>query len=357
MKMQHVKANNRILYFDALECLAIFLVISVHSCWLNGNVLAGISMSLYPLAVPVFFMVHGASLLGKDFSAPKHLKRTGKVFFQLLVWGIIYLILSMIFGFTEEKVTLGYVYRYFCQGGMLNARLGGPLWFIYALLTVYLLYPILCSLDKKQYLYIAVVAFVFGILSKEIEVWGRVFGEHFLGTGVSLNNTLGKLSPFGEYGNCLFYFVSGYLLHEKLTEESEQHSREILVGSVLLFLAGITLMMLERKVEFGSFAYNWKPLAEQYRRAGSACMAFGVFALFSQIPFQPDHCKTIVKISMHTIDIYYIHDILAKLAYGYLFQQKYAGVLQNYLRAALILVLSYWIGQGIRRIPIVKKIL
>lgn len=57
MQMQHVKANNRILYFDALECLAIFLVISVHSCWLNGNVLAGISMSLYPLAVPVFFQL------------------------------------------------------------------------------------------------------------------------------------------------------------------------------------------------------------------------------------------------------------------------------------------------------------
>ena len=74
----------RVLYFDALETLSIFLVVSVHSVWLNGSVPASISMSLSPAAVPVFFMVHGALLLRKDFSWKNSAKRYEDVYNYLI---------------------------------------------------------------------------------------------------------------------------------------------------------------------------------------------------------------------------------------------------------------------------------
>lgn len=360
--MQQGKAvtPKRILYYDALEVLAIYLVMSVHSVWLNGNVFSSISMSIPPLAVPLFFMVHGTLLLGKDFSPKKHFSRTLKVFLQLIAWSIIYLVVSILFGWIKEEISIGYLYRYFFQGGSINGTLGSHLWFIYALLSIYLFYPVLSALrsNRKALVYLTGILFLFTFVAKEIDVWGAFLSQILLGKEFSCKWWNNILSPFGKYANCLFFFLFGYLLANWLAEKKAKHTlKKRTVVSCALVLSGVLLMMLERKFEFGSFQYNWKPLSEQYVRLGTVLMATGVFALFSAIPFHEEKCKAIVEISKHTIDIYFIHVIVARLMYVYLFKQSMAGVISNYVRALFVLAISYAIGQIMRKIPVVNKLL
>lgn len=351
--------RKRVLYFDALETLSIFLVVSVHSVWLNGNVPASISMSLSPAAVPVFFMVHGALLLRKDFSWKKHCARMVKTIFQLLAWSTIYLLICLWEGLTDSPVSIGYLYEYYVEGAVLRAPMGGVLWFIFALLSVYLLFPVLSAIkpSRKVLIYVAGISFLFGFCVKELEVWGQAFGSIFTDREFTLSSLNNYLSPFGTYVNCIFFFVYGFLLAEKLREWNGSPLRKQVRISCCLILFGIALMMLERRVEFGTFNYNWRPLSEQYMRVGTVLMATGLFSLFSRIPFREEKCGILVKISTHTIDIYYIHAIIVRLVYDHLFEQRYAGVLPNYLRALAVLVLSYWIGKIIRSIPLIRKLL
>ena len=351
--------SKRILYFDALETLSIFLVVSVHSVWLNGNVPASISMSLSPAAVPVFFMVHGALLLRKDFSWKKHCIRMFKTIFQLLAWSTIYLLICLWGGLTDRPVSIEYLYEYYVEGAVLHAPMGGVLWFIFALLSVYLLFPVLSAIkpSRKVLIYLAGISFLFGFCIKELEVWGQAFGSIFTDREFTLSVLDNYLSPFGTYVNCIFFFVYGFLLAEKLREWNGSPLRKQVCISCCLILFGIALMMLERRVEFGTFNYNWQPLSEQYMRVGTVLMATGLFSLFSRIPFCEEKCGILVKISTHTIDIYYIHAIIVRLAYDHLFEQRYAGVFPNYLRALAVLALSYWIGKIIRSIPLIRKLL
>lgn len=358
--MQRVETSNkRILYFDAIEVLAIYLVMSVHGVWLNGNVLSSISMSIPPLAVPVFFMVHGALLLRKDFSPKKHFSRTIKMFLQLIAWSMIYLLVSLLFGQITEEISAGYIYRYFFEGGSINATIGASLWFIYALLSIYIFFPVLPFLrsNRKVLIYLTGLLFLFTFAAKEVNVWGAFLGQALLGKDISFQWWNNMLSPFGKYANCLFFFLFGYLLAGWLEEKNAESNKKQAVVSCALILSGILLMMLERKLEFGTFQYNWKPLPEQYMRLGTVFMATGVFALFSVIPFREENCRVIIEISKHTIDIYYIHVIIVRLMYVYLFKQSLAGVLPNYIRALFVLVISYIIGKTMRKIPVVKKLL
>ena len=100
----------RIRYYDWLEALATFLVCSVHGVWLKSTVPASIAMSLSPMAVPLFFMVHGALVMTKPATPQKHIRRFVKVICQVYIWNTIYLVLSLLIGLLEpESITPGFL--------------------------------------------------------------------------------------------------------------------------------------------------------------------------------------------------------------------------------------------------------
>lgn len=211
--------KQRILYFDALETLAIFLVVSVHNVWLRGTVASSVAIAFCQLAVPVFFMVHGALLLNKPFDMKRHLHRMAKTTLQLIAWMLIYFVISRCCGWSTGALSRNLIYQYFINGGVLNAGLGGSLWFMFALLQIYLLFPVLHRIwnsDQKIAYYAAIVLFVVSFVRKEASIWGSWLGNRLFGSAVDLNWWLGKLSPFGGYANCVFFFLSGAILADLL---------------------------------------------------------------------------------------------------------------------------------------------
>lgn len=350
----------RIRYYDYLESLAIFIVLSFHQVWIRGNLPASIAMSFVPMAVPLFFMVHGALLFPKDASPEKQKKRFLRVLFQLYAWNTIYLIVSVLTGLTApSEITPRFLFQYyFCKADS-SGITSGHLWFIYALLVLYALYPVLDACKKhneKVLKYVALVCFVCSFIREEILVYLNYFCQ--LITGEELL-TEWLLSRVGPYFNAVFYFIFGYFLSRWLTEHPKlkENRKKYALFSLLGILIGVALLILERYVVFGSVNYNWKPLPDQYEKIGTLIMAVSTFVLFSLFDFKNERFYAIARtISIHSLDIFYIHVIYARLARVFLYDYKISGVWQNYLRALIILILSYCTGQLLRKIPVVKRL-
>lgn len=356
----------RIKYYDWLEAFAIFLICSVHAVWLKGTVAASISMSLVPMAVPIFFMVHGALLLTKEASPKKQLKRFGKVAAQVFGWNTVYLLVSIAAGLVDPStITLGFLYNYYIVFLDSTGVTSGHLWFIYALLAVYAFFPILdaCKQKSEKMLkYVWIICFISSFVRYEALVYGTYFGQLIFGENKTfdLEEFMRNLSPMGEYANCILYFITGYFLSQWVRRNprvKEQRVKYWLLAGVTV-AAGLALLMVERYLDFGQFKYNWKPLPHQYERLGSLMMASGMFVIFSLIEFKDGKLYDLVRtISLHTLDIYYIHIIYVRFLYLYFYRYEYAGVLPNYIRAVVVLILSFATGQIIRRIPVLKKLL
>ncbi len=351
----------RIRYYDWLESLAIFLVLSFHQVWLKGTVASSISMAFVPMAVPLFFMVHGALLFTKEASAAKQTKRFFRVLLQLYFWNTVYLVVSLATGLTDpSEITPGFLFQYyFCKADS-SGITSGHLWFIYALLVLYCLYPLLdaCKKQNEKVLrYVMICCFVLSFIRDEVLVYGDFLCQKLFGQPLV---TEWLLSRVGPYFNAVFWFIAGFYLsrwlrqHPELKQKKKKYIPLALCGIAL----GIGLLLLERYVIFGSLKYNWKPLPNQYEKLGTLVLAFSTFFLFSLIEFKDGRLYSAAKsISIHSQDIYYIHVIFARLAYVHLYHYQRAGVWQNYLRALIVLILSYLTGQLLRRIPLVKKIM
>ncbi|KAF2510806.1 acyltransferase family protein [Flavobacterium zhairuonense] len=93
------------------------------------------SISRY--SVPMFFMISGALLLGRDYELIDFLKkRLGKILPPFIIWSTIYSLLNR-YLFGEDSFNLVKVVKDVFYGSKYH------LWFIFALLGVYLMVPIL----------------------------------------------------------------------------------------------------------------------------------------------------------------------------------------------------------------------
>ncbi|MCD7734352.1 MAG: acyltransferase family protein [Clostridiales bacterium] len=367
---QETQGSDRILYFDYLESLAIFFVVSIHRLWLDETVVSNLSYFLWRTAVPLFFMVHGALMLGRDLTIRQSLKRTLRIFLQLIAWMTIYLVVSFLAGrITLDNLTLGNLYRYYINtASFVNEGLVGGvsvyhLWFTYALIFVYLCLPIVSACLKqnpKLLVYIAAVCAVFSIGRLELSTFGTYLGEHWFGSAITVDTLFNKLTVFGQYRVHLFYFIVGYLLAQWVARQRKGQLRLMLLSG-LAVCAGLALMLLEYWMEFGQIAYggSGSQLTDEYNRLGVALAAMGLFVLFSQIDFE--HCplnRFAVSLSKNTLGIYYLHMIFLSLLCP-LFQYKHpelGGVAANYGKAVVVLALAFAVSWLLHRIPLLKKL-
>ena len=73
--------NNRVNYFDVLKMICIFLVIFVHYPWISESKCSNLSMIITRIAVPLFLVINGALLLGKEtFDKKNIIKRQFRLY-------------------------------------------------------------------------------------------------------------------------------------------------------------------------------------------------------------------------------------------------------------------------------------
>lgn len=155
--MMKIERKEKTVYLEIIRILACFFVIFNHTCSVYMLGLAPMNATRIFLliefffcktAVPMFLMVSGACLLGRDETIGKTLKRTGRMLLVLMVMSAIYNMLR------QEPLEL----IEFLEEVFVNP-VTNSYWYIYLYIGILLLLPILrkLKLEKKDYIYLTVL--------------------------------------------------------------------------------------------------------------------------------------------------------------------------------------------------------
>ena len=212
-------------WVDLVRVVAIFLVVVIHvsgqltnvwgqipaAQWIVADVYGGIAR----VSVPLFFMISGYLLLPRTESLGDfYSRRIPKIVIPLLVWSLIYL--AWFCGGHPGTCTPGLV-----QNLLLVQGTYYHLWFLYSLLGIYLVLPLLRlmvrpDVDRRLLWYFIGLWLIFQP--------GWTILQQFFHLYINITALMAT--------NFLPYFFLGYLLGEMAL------SRRVMIASILLFVFG-----------------------------------------------------------------------------------------------------------------------
>ncbi len=339
------RTNNRIIWMDAVRVVAVFLVLVIHSPLPTGehNMFLSIYNYMSAPSIGLFFMISGALLLPlKDFSTKVfYKKRLSKVGFPLIVWSLFYILVHT---GTEELS-----FTYFVQKVILIplTPVEGVLWFVYTLIGLYLLAPIITpwlkQTSQKELLFVLslwVVTLIFPYIN--------IFLPGFYNVNGSITNS------FFYFSGYLGYFLMGYYLRQypfKFTRVN------LIVGMLVFLLIGVSVPVLiylnpSENID-NSLVYN-------YLTINIALMSITIYLVIQKINFGfLVFNKVLVEISKMSFGIYLLHIFILRDVVWQWFNMAYVinPAFQIPLMAILTLLLSYMIIKLISILPGSKYII
>ena len=365
--------GRRIQYLDLLKAVSIFLVVFCHFVLLPETVAANLWMSACWMAVPVFFMVNGALLFARPFQWKKHIRKAAGVYLVFAVWKGIYLL--AVPPMTGTAVTAGAweICNYLFFFGELPEVVNGHLWFIEALLAVYLVYPAVrlayerTAVKESRFLLRFFVAAALlctdGLYS--LEILGDMLRRAGISFGLSFQN-LTAFQPFGKYGNMLGFFLLGALLDGggKGTSEARSgraHPLQRLLGCCMLAI-GLTALWGVKWFLSGKPEWDGILLQEGYRHVPVILMASGLFLLCRDVRIRSRRLSAAVEaLAGRTLGIFYVHWLMGwllvpPLAAWFMTRGIAFGVWTNLLKNIVLMVPAFLVTLVLERIPVVKKL-
>jgi len=343
-----------IFWLDLIRVVSIFMVVLIHatsplmngwedltpSNWMAGNIYTALARA----CVPLLFMVSGYLLLSKQESLRSfYTNRIRKVIIPFLAWSVIYL-------FWQN----GYSNYTFLNAmkSMLLAIITGPayyhLWFLYALLPVYLFVPVLRvfvrSADEQTLWYFALIWLMFGPFLN--------FVEQLLGFELAI-----KLGFFTEY---IGYFFLGYVVGRL------KFPRWVTTLSVLIFIASVGFTVYKTYVVSAALG-DYNDFYLSYLRLNIVLMSLSVFialkALGEKMGATPESLSVILirRLAEVSFGIYLLHammlSFLRRGAFGFELSALSGPAIYT---APLITVLAFIVSWGIvmilQKIPYVRAI-
>ena len=250
-------ASRRVIYFDILRIVAIFFVVAVHLSamhWADVDVdsRAWFAFNLYcttgKWSVPIFVMISGALFLGRDTDIHTILKKNvARIATVFLFWSGCYALVDLVF----RHAPLSVVFSQFITGHY-------HLWFLYMIVGLYLLIPLLRPIVKSESLtrYFLLLALIFTFLLPQLALF-----TSFVSPQLSM-----VIKTVSMYTYCYFplgftvYFIGGFYLSRRdfsLKEEIVLYS----VG-ILAFLFSIFAPVVHAKAQGAPSAvfYNYDSL-------------------------------------------------------------------------------------------------
>jgi len=355
----------RIIYYDAIKCFAIYLVIFFHGTVSDVNILNDSGaitffnyflQSLLSTCVPLFFMVNGALVLNKEFNLRKNIHKIIKLFILVNIWAFLLIILLKYI--THDTYTWDSLLK-----SVWSLKLGklNHLWFLKALISIYLLLPLIKPAydnSDRSILYFTVAGlFLFS------------FGNNFIGNIVNAAqyfagvdflpdkfNFFPDINPFGDYFYALVYFIAGGILSKMILENKIAVRKSILVAVVILsqtilFLYGI-LMTIKTNAYY---CVVWNG----YETLMTLSMTISLFILFLGFRYKSDFINKIMFIvGKNTFGIYIVHVIFIPLLSPFFTRYPFLSnnLPANFLYAGIVLLLSLFAAVLIRKIPILSSL-
>ena len=318
-------SSERVVFLDYLRALACLTVIIVHSCeffYIGGEYplyiksfadlnWANLIDSLFRPSVPLFVMASSYLLVPlRDDVETFFKRRFTRVVIPFLFWLVLYAVIPQ-WGGSWAEMDLGANLK----GILLNfPGIAGHLWFVYMLLGVYLLMPIISPWIKT--------------LSKRGE---EIFiGVWFLTTFIPFLRYLGQAELYGEAiwnEFSLFYYISGYIgyvviAHYIRTYVTDCSWRKTLLFALPTFLVGYAItagwfhwyatcevganadgMILGNMADLRDVEAAWR-----FCTPGVAMMSVALFVCFKKITYNKGWLyRVIADISRLSYGMYLMH--------------------------------------------------
>lgn len=342
-------------FIDILKCISIFFVIFYHSYMVNTNILSNeltpyfhyFVETIFTIGVPVFFLVNGFLLLGRELDLKRHLRKMINICIIVIFWHIICVFLSIFI--KSNPLTL--------KSFIVEVWNADYLWFLQALFIVYVFVPLIkIAFDgnKVVFYYFLCVAMIFSFGNELLGMLANVFefliGKNFLAYSFNFFN---DFNPFrGIYGFPIVYFMIGGLIFRKVEEinSSANKMRIVIIGIVswiLLFLYGILMSFSDLKV--------YDIVFQGYDKVFALIMSVAIFLLLLNYKTTKGTCKVCSIIGKNTLGIYCIQwpvVALGKRVFGSIYG---SNIIFNAIAAIIMLFICVGIVLLIKKIPILRK--
>jgi surface polysaccharide O-acyltransferase-like enzyme len=332
--------------------VAIFLVVVIHVSgkltkvwgdiqedqWVIADIYGGIAR----VAVPLFFMISGYLLLPRSESLSAfYAKRMTRILIPFVVWSLIYL--GWYCGRHPNTCTSSVIWNLLLVQGTYY-----HLWFLYSLLSIYLILPLLRLMirpdtDKRILWYLIVLWLIFQpILTTAHKFWG-----------VSINIS----APLGTGFVC--YFFLGYLLGEIPLSRAKIILSAVIWGIGTLITILGTYLLTRNSGQFDSFFYDFVSL--------NVILASGAaFLLLRWVsekrPFASSNVQALTRtLATSAFGIYLIHVIVIEVLRDGILSQQVASFMGNAiwnlpLVSTVVFVLSFLMVRILQKTPILKYI-
>lgn len=358
--MELIKKGEKIQYLNLIKAISIFLVVFCHIVILKfDGVIDNICMLICWIAVPCFFLVNGAILLNKKLDLKKHYKKVLIIYLVNVVWRLIYLIIYVFFlNLNLNSISKIEIFKYLFLFQNLNPINISHFYFIEIILAIYLIFPIIHTCynsgkEGKRNLFLVIITiFLFTYFINAINFFGKYIIKD---SRISLDG-LNKIFIFGNYAKFLVYFVLGGFLH--LYKDKIHNIKKINLICIIAIIISLMMLILEKYIINKTFAWKGIYLQNGYDKISTFAMSISFFILLQNLNFKNKIVSTIIdEIGTSTLGIFYIHIPILVLLKEYLYDYiVYKGVLINFIKTIVVIIISYIIIKILRKIPVLKKI-
>lgn len=350
-------------FIDLLKSIAIYFVLIYHFNNMNIDFINQVNSSVYfnyfissifSTCVPIFFFVNGALLLNKsDLNIKSHLHKIFKIAILIIIWGAITLTSLAIL--RNEKLSAFEIIKgtYLLRQGWNN-----HLWFLQALIVIYILFPLFFSLfnnNKKHFdfILISVLILTFGntAIGNFATILSFMTGKF---TSSNLNaNYFSGFNPFGGiYGYSIGYFLIGGVILKKTDIYNTKRVRlialiSLIISMCLLCAYGVIASKRQNQI--------WDIVWSGYDTLFTAFNVIALFVLTLNYKHKSFLGLIIKKIAENSLGIYFLHVITGNFLKPYYVAFTLSqNVFVNFLFALFLLIFTLLIVLGLKKVPFIK---
>lgn len=335
------------IYISNLRNLATFSVVFLHVAAVflyqygsldnNSWKLANFLDSFVRFCVPLFVMISGALLLGKEFTLKEFLsKRISRIIYPLIFWSIVYFIYINYSNFSTVNIDV--IITQFLKG--LSKGMYYHFWFVYMILGLYLFMPILNTWiknsSKREVQYFLFLFF--------ITVCNNKFTNEYFP-----NIDLMYFSKF------IGFLIVGYYIDRYI----KNGKKALIIGAFLFVLGTLLTYFFTNFYSFleGGFVETFY----DYTYFNVVLQSIGIFIVGKNLFIKTT--PTFQSLDKNSFGIYFIHILILErlsMIFPYVdMDEKNMYSLLGYIVVVSIsvFIISYIIVFTLSKVPFLKKII
>ena len=321
--------------FDILRAISMVMVIIIHVSNVycrkyglissNSYVFSLIFNTISRVSVPIFFMISGALLLNRNFDKSKYINRIIKFIILIVAWDIIYLIWEYLYlGIKYDKLYM-----------LLVSPYRAHLWFLYTIIILYLIQPILKYILNKANNLIKIGLFILWFIFSTLSMYNYTIAQTF--------------TIFCYTG----YFVIGYYLYNYIKNQKLNKYNLIAILMLLISYSASIYLNYKSTLQFNMFYNNFFA----YRAPYIILCSFVLFTLIYNWFHSSKPHNIIMFFSDISLGVYLIHGIFLDITTKIFDYTKINALIGVPLFTIIIFICSIISVYILRKSKILSKIL